>query len=241
MAAVMAIAMVPVALADGGTTASTVTGTITIDNAAIGETYYLYKLFNATYAVETNGDNSTTSTAYIGTIPSDTSTTVDNGGYDLTNYFEYLKDANNTVTNYIVLKSNLNGSLNKDAITELTNWAHSQPEPTDSKLVKKATSNTLVFDNLDFGYYVIVSTTGDGKAISVDTTNPNATIHDKNTTTPIDEPRKKVEDEDVYIGQTVTYTIEFGTANYNKINDNTYKKIVKYIIHNMWLILYVKN
>jgi fimbrial isopeptide formation D2 family protein/LPXTG-motif cell wall-anchored protein len=81
-----------------------------------------------------------------------------------------------------------------------------------------------VFDNLDFGYYVITSEQGK-KAISVDSTNPNATINDKNTTLPVNDLKKTVDDEDkvVSIGDEITYTVKFGTANY--LGDN---KITKY-------------
>jgi LPXTG-motif cell wall-anchored protein len=72
-----------------------------------------------------------------------------------------------------------------------------------------------VFAGLDYGYYVITSTQDDGKAISVDSTNPDATIIDKNKTTPVTDLNKSIDEDDVFIGQIVTYTISFKTANYD--------------------------
>ena len=64
--------------------------------------------------------------------------------------------------------------------------------------------------------------------VTIDSTNHTATVIDKNTTS-VTPPVKTVDDNDVYIGQTVTYTVKFKTANYNT-RDGEQKKIVSYTI-----------
>ncbi len=64
--------------------------------------------------------------------------------------------------------------------------------------------------------------------MTVDSTNPNVTVYDKNekeiTLT------KSVNDDNVKIGQTVTYTVNFTAVNFFGTGDSA-KKVDKYIIH----------
>ena len=76
LALVMVFALAVTVAADG-TTGTTGTGSITISNAAKGETYTIYKLFDAT--VSEDGK----SIAYTGTVPDSLKTyfTADGNGY----------------------------------------------------------------------------------------------------------------------------------------------------------------
>lgn len=176
--------------------------TITISNASRGETYYVYKLFDATVTGTEDG-----SIAYTGEIPA-----------ALATYFEADTAGNISVK----------ASVDQDAlIAALKTWAGSAT-PTNSAVNNDGAA--MVFTGLPYGYYVVTSTLNGGAAITVDSTNPSATINDKNTITPITPPGsdvdyKKVDDADVSVGDTVTYTVEFKTATYDGVD-----KITKYTI-----------
>ena len=181
------------------------TGSITITNAAISETYGIYKLFDATVSTATT-DGVSDSIAYTGTIPESLST-----------YFT--KDAAGNITATAAAKAG-DGTLTQAAVDAIAAWASTQQAIASAK----CTSSPMSFTNLPYGYYVVTSTQGKA-AISVDSTNPNAEIIDKNTTPPIDKPTKTADDDDVFIGQEVNYTVQFGTANY----DGT-KQVISYTI-----------
>ena len=136
-------------------------GKIEIENAELGETYAIYKLFDAT--VSEDG----TKIAYrlpegktIGS-PANAWFTVDAVG-------------NVSATN----------ALNASALQsdEFKHWAQSFNRPAVAELV--ATENNLVdgvliFENVPYGYYFVSSSLG--AKVTVDSTNPTARIIDKNT------------------------------------------------------------
>ena len=173
---------------------------ITITNASNGETYKIAKLFDATVTGTTNG-----SIAYQGTIPA-----------ALSSYFTADSAGNISATSALDLTSS-------SVQAALKTWAEAN---VTSQAVSDGT--TLEFTNLPYGYYIITTTQGQA-LLTVDSTNPNASVIDKNTTPPISNPTKTADDDDVFIGQTVTYTVSFNTANYSTENGGS-KQIVKYII-----------
>ena len=186
LALVLIVALAVPAFAQTVDSGKNGTASITIKNASKGETYTVVKLFDASVTGKEDG-----SIVYTGSIPD-----------SLSAYFE-------KVDGYIQAKEAAkaeDGSLSADAIAALKTWATSQTA------VASAISDgsELVFTNLPYGYYVV--TTTQGAAITVDSTNPNAVVYDKNTTKP--GITKSVDDPDVYIGQTVTYTTTATTANY---------------------------
>ena len=191
-------------------TAADDTGSITINNAAKGETYAIYKLFDATVSTFVDSEGNT-KTAIAYRLPAGM-TAIPDG---LTDYFE--KDAAGNITAKI-------DELNDAAIAALTAWAST------ATAVASVESNgtTLTFQGLDYGYYVVTTTQGNA-AISVDSTAPNASIYDKNTTPPVNNPKKEVNDTNFYIGDTITYTVSFGTANFNGTGSEA-KRIVSYTI-----------
>ncbi|MGC4387574.1 cell wall anchor protein, partial [Streptococcus suis] len=77
-------------------------------------------------------------------------------------------------------KGNITAKPNADVSTpEFATWAKSFGTKVTSST---ATDNTLVFTNLTFGYYFVTSSLG--AVLTVDSTTPNATVIDKNTTNP---------------------------------------------------------
>ena len=185
IAMVMMVAMGVTAFAAPDTVPTPGTGTITVNNAARGETYKVYKILDA--EVGANG-----AIVYKGDIPT-----------ALSAYLE--KNAAGEIT----LKT---GASEADLFAALKTYAAGL-EATDTKV---AASETVVFNNLAFGYYVITSTQGGGAAISVTSTKPEGVVNEKNVTTP--EPHKTVDDVAYSIGDTITYTVTFNGANYRGTN-----------------------
>ena len=201
LALVMVFALATTAFAQDVTVTGG-TGSITISNAAKGETYTIYKLFDATV----NADGS--SIAYTGTIPE-----------SLKAYFT--ADSNDYISATPAAKDGEN--MSEGLKTALKAWTAT------ATAAATATSDgsALNFKELAYGYYVVTTTQGD-QVISVDSTMPNVTIVDKNSSTPKDLS-KTASSNDVSIGDTVTYTVSFKTSNYYGAGTNA-KEIVSYTI-----------
>ncbi len=202
LALVMVFALATTAFAQDVTVADGGKGSITISNAAKGETYAIYKLFDAT--VSEDGS----SIAYTGTIPD-----------GLNTYFA--KDENGYISATDAAKNGEN--MSEGLKTALKDWTATV------KATAKIESDgsALHFTGLAYGYYVVTTTQGD-QLISVDSTKPNAAIVDKNSSTPRDLT-KTASSKDVSIGDTVTYTVRFKTSNYDGAGEDA-KKIVSYTI-----------
>lgn len=214
-AVVMAVAMMGSVTAFAqtvpNTTQDTNKGSITISNAAKGETYKIYKLFDATL-----GSND--EVAYKGSIPTTLSTYFEETSTG-SGYVQATKAAYKTVTYYTTAAKTTTSEEETDYWTgtgmsselesALKTWASS------ATVTQQAVSDgtSLKFINLDLGYYVVTTTQGE-QVISVDTTNKDAQIVDKNTTTPT--AAKTVDKASYSIGDTITYTATFNTTNYLK-------------------------
>lgn len=187
------------------------TGTITITNAADGATYSFYKLFSAKVAAEKPEDHPTDGIAYTGDIPS-----------ELTDYFA--KDGFGQIT----AKTGIDLAKMQ---ADMLKWAKTQ---TATKTVPGAEAKAGV--TVDYGYYVILSNVGAGTAVTVDSTNPNAEVIDKNTTTVPVWPKdaKKVNGDDVVfqMGTTATYTVTLKTVNWvpGATDDDPAVKVTEYTI-----------
>ena len=201
LALVMVFALATTAFATEPATPTT-TGSITITNAAKGETYKIYKLFDATV----NADGS--SIAYTGTVPG-----------SLSDYFT--ADANGYI-------SATNDAKEGDHMSERLEEALKVWTVTATPTSQADGDGTaLNFKGLELGYYVVTTTQGD-QLISVDSTMPDVKIVDKNTSTPSDL-HKNASTKDVNIGNTVTYTVSFKTSNYDGAGESA-KEIVSYTI-----------
>ena len=201
LALVMVFALATTAFAQDKTVGDGA-GAITISNAAKGETYTIYKLFDATV----NKDGS--SIAYTGEIPT-----------SLSAYFA--KDANGYISATPEAKNgeNMSDEL-KDALKAWTKGAK-------ATATAKSEGSALNFNGLAYGYYVVTTTQGN-QVISVDSTMPDVTIVDKNSSAPKDLS-KTADSDNVSIGDTVTYTVRFKTSNYDGAGTEA-KKIVSYTI-----------
>ena len=219
LALVLLLAMTTTAFAQDQVVTGDGQGTITITNAAKGETYTIYKLFDAAVTGTEGG-----SISYTGTIPD-----------SLTTYFE--KDANGYIsakeaawqTNETTGAKEMSDGLR----TALKTWAASA----DVLASVESDGTALSFKNVPYGYYVVTTTQGE-QAITVCSTNPGAVIYDKNSSTPKDLTKTVADDNDnaptdgvpsASIGDTITYTVKFTTANYNGAGTGA-KEIVSYTI-----------
>ncbi len=201
LALVMVFALAVTVAADG-TTGTTGTGSITISNAAKGETYTIYKLFDAT--VSEDGK----SIAYTGTVPDSLKTyfTADENGY-----ISATPDAKD------------GANMSEGLKTALKAWTANAT----AAATAKSDGSALNFKGLKYGYYVVTTTQGN-QVISVDSTMPDVTIVDKNSSAP-EGLRKTASSNDVSIGDTVTYTVRFKTSNYYGAGEDA-KEIVSYNI-----------
>ena len=205
LALIMVLAMATTAFAQTVDSEKGGSAKITINNAAKGATYKVVKLFDATVTGTEGG-----SIAYTGDIPEALGT-----------YFS--ADENGYISATDAAKKD-NGELSDAAVAAMKTWAEAQ------NATASATSEggALEFTNLEYDYYVVLTSQGSA-AITVVSTNPDASIYDKNSTAPGAELTKTADDTNVSIGDTVTYTVSFKTANYDGAGEDA-KKIVSYTI-----------
>ena len=178
-------------------------GSITISNAAKGETYTIYKLFDATV----NADG--TSIAYTGEIPD-----------SLKTYFKADKNGYISATPDATDGANMSEGLK----AALKDWTRTV---TTATATAESDGSALTFKGLALGYYVVTTSQGE-QLISVDSTMKDVTIVDKNSSTP-KGLTKTASKDDVSIGDTVTYTVRFKTSNYDGAGEDA-KEIRSYTI-----------
>ena len=198
-------------------TSSTVKGKITISNAVPGQTYNIYKILDLESYDATNGHY-----AYKAATKWNTFITSGGGEAYLT------KDP----TSGYVTWNNRVGATESDAAVfakKALAYANNSSPLIAPDATKKApdavtgeTTSTVVFDNLDLGYYLVDSPTG--TICSVDTTNNEVDIKEKNVAPTVE---KKVQEDSTSawgtsntadIGDTVnfktTITAQAGAQNY---------------------------
>ena len=196
LALVLLLALSVPAMAIGG-------GTITIDNAVVGQTYTIYRILDLeSYNAETGAYSYKAAEGWDAFVKANSA------------YFDV--DAQGYVT--------WKAATDDATVAEFAKLA--QKYAVDNSIgnqgSEKAETTTVTFENLDLGYYLVDSTLG--TLCSLDTTNPTVTIKEKNA-----EPTnvKTVEEDstgaygstnDADIGQTVnfksTITAQAGAENY---------------------------
>ncbi len=222
MAAMMALAMGITAFAQTKPLdpADTDNAKITINNAARGETYTIYKLFDATV-----GEGGQIAYQCPGDIPSQVSA------------FFTKDSSNNVIPADSILEKDADGKITgttkmtPELRTALEAWAATATK-TNSAV---SDGSALEFTGLPYGYYVMTTThesdAEDGEdakaAITVTSTQPNASIFDKNVNEP--SVTKTVEKESYSIGDTVKYTATFDTTNYMGEGADA-KQVINYLI-----------
>ena len=191
------------------------TGSITITNATIGQTYNLYKFFDATYAADANGNPTLDSdgnpiVSYTMALdPTNPLFTAMFGADGKTEnpYFNY------DINTYAVTKKG--SASDKDIIAYLDGLA-SAVEP-DASI--PATSDEVVFSGLSTGYYLIDR--GVTSTVTITTNMPDISIIDKNQIpgTNFDKlivaDGAKVDSDFANIGDEIAFEISFAATNYD--------------------------
>ena len=198
------------------------TGSITIANATIGETYAVYKIFDASIGKDSNGVTNAVSYSitpdsqfFEGLFGAD--------GAAANAYFVY-----NASTDSVAKKEGVNDS---DLIKYLTKLV-AEGTYTMAADPIKATTDEVKFENLPYGYYLITSTLG--AAVTINSNTPDATVIDKNqkpgadfdkfVQNGVDEDGNPIwaEANTANIGDEITYRITFEATNYDG------DKLIKY-------------
>ena len=200
VALVMAIAMIPATFAH----AEGETGSITINDAVVGQTYTVYQILDLeSYNASSNAYSYKATSAWNTFINSDdikdTYVEVDNQGY-----VTWKNSADAAAFAKLAQKYAKDNSIaNQGSVT--------------------ATTATVSFTGLDLGYYLVDSTLG--TLCSLDTTNPNVVMEEKNevptnvkTVEEDSTPGTYGEKNDADMGQTVnfqsTIIAQTGAQNY---------------------------
>jgi len=189
------------------------TGSITITNATVGKEYSVFKIFSATvkdghttYSIEPGDPFFADLFGADGTAEND--------------YFVYHES-----TGVITRKDGTNTEEgNKALITYLTGLLTGK---TATVGPITAESETVMFENLKYGYYMITSTLG--TAVTIDEVTPTAEVIDKNQKTT--ELNKMIRDEDYVnegnptgkwvdatsanVGDVVDFKVTFTATNYD--------------------------
>ncbi len=188
------------------------TGTITITNATIDNVYSLYKIFDATYSTDANGNTDAVSYSITKNNQFFEYMFGEDGKSENT-YFEY-----DSVTGEVTRKEN---TQNSDIIGYLTDMVRSEEDNFTAVKTETADAATLVFSGLPYGYYLIDK--GNGAAVTIDSNTPNVQVIDKNQVPGTDFSKKVWDEEDntwltgssANIGDYVNFQVEFDATNYD--------------------------
>lgn len=178
-------------------------GDITITNATVGKDYSAYKLFDATY-------NATTGTTSYTVKENDSIYNVIKEDPNAPFTIGTRADSNE---NYTVTQKT--GVSNENVITWIEeNFDKLALEAEASTAEGGATSETVTFSGLSYGYYYVTSTLG--TLVTIDTNTPSVDILDKNQK-PGTDFKKEVDGTDkvVQIGTPFTFTETFTATNYD--------------------------
>ena len=199
-----------------GTTNANNKGSITITNATVGKKYGIYKLFDATVALNADGTaklDSQGKPIINYTVPSGKTLAEDNAWFKV--------DAN----------GNVSVKENADITTAaFKTWAKGFASEVQKDI--EATDSSLTFDQLEFGYYFIESEVG--AVLTIDSTTPSATVIDKNQTSSFDKNIKekdkdgndiKVKANEAGLKEDVNFNIEVNATNYSGT-----EKVFQYVI-----------
>ena len=198
-------------------------GSITITNATVGETYYLYKVFNTTYAVDAEGEPLLDANGkHIASY------TIESGDkfYDMMfgNNIQ-IHDELGQASTYFNYNAETGVVTQKDGISlanlyKYLGWVAEKLVADDSTV---ANGLTVVFDELETGYYLI--NRGVASTVTITTNAPDVQVIDKNQKPNVDNSfNKLVWDEDkgewvesstANIGDIIEWKIPFTATNYD--------------------------
>ena len=191
MAALLAVAMVCAmaipAFAAGGAGATTGEGKITIDNAVIGHTYKIYRILNLQY------NETAKSFRYEKN---------DKWGAFVDEQSDNLAvDANGVVTWKKGVSAEKDGAPIKALAIAAGKYVKDNTPSLAADGSEKASSSTVIFDNLPLGWYLVVSDLTSDAICSIDTTAKEVTIKEKNG------------------APTVTKEVEYASGSWGQGND----------------------
>lgn len=210
------------------------TGSITITNATKDDTYTLYKIFDASYSVDAEGNADAVSYSISKTrmengseVPNEVFVAMFGAdGKQANPYFEYDSETDSVKRKEDTDRKEVIQYLS-DLVKDSANGIPAYVEPV------KAASETVVFNNLPYGYYIIDKGTDTNVTITSNT--PHVEVIDKNQKPAGGDSFKKlVLDEDTgewvesassNIGDIVTYKVEFEATNYDGENQIKYYTI----------------
>lgn len=189
--------------ADDATTAVTEKGTITINKAVNEQTYTIYKLLDLESYDATNNHYSykpaTEWKSFFETAEAKNYITVDENGYA-----NWVKGADQVAFAQKAL-------------------AYATTNNIGNKGTATASNNTVTFDNLDLGYYLVDSSVG--ALCGLNTTNPTATIEEKNGVPSVEKKivqnNTDVDSNFANIGETINF----------KTTITTQKGAQSYVLH----------
>ena len=202
-------------------TDSAKSGTIKITNATAGQTYTVYKIFSADVADDKEEGDKTGVTYTLVRDSEAYKCIFGTEANPLNQYFDYNSDGR------VTLKETAKDSVALVKYFQELIKDHGSDFPYVSKLAAPQTDSdgktknevTLEFKDLQHGYYLVESSMG--AVVTLDSNAPDMTVIDKNQTPgKVDKTVAKngstdfVESNDVGIGDTVTYKMEFNATNY---------------------------
>lgn len=195
------------------------TGSITITNATKDHVYALYKIFDASYAVDKDGN----------TILDTQGNPVVAYSIDKDNqFFSYMFGENGKTENTYFAYDSETGAVTRkkdteegDIISYLTDMVRNTTHNFKAVKTEKAASETVTFGSLPYGYYLIDK--GTGSAVTIDSNTPNVSVIDKNQVPGKnfnklvwdEEQEKWVTSSSANIGDLVEFKVEFEATNYD--------------------------
>lgn len=201
-------------------------GSITITNATIGQLYSVYKLFDATYNADAEGNANAVSYS-IDDSNQFFAVLFGADGTTPNNYFNY-----DAVTGTVTKKSTVNDTELIAYVTGIVNASGTNYTPDAGPV--EATTTEVEFDNLDYGYYIIKSTLGG--TVTINSNTPDVEVIDKNQQggTNFNKLIKTGEENGAELwgdnnsacfGETVKYKITFNATNYDGANQTQFYSV----------------
>lgn len=184
LALVMALSLITTAFAAGET------GSITIDNAVVGQTYTIYQILDLESYNKDSGAYAYKATAAWRDFINGADVKSVYVNVDAQGYVTWAKDADVAAFAKLAQKYAADHNIANQG-------------------TKTADSTTVGFTNLDLGYYLVDSTLG--TICSLDTTNPSVTIKEKNSQPTVDKQVQENSNSqwgdtnDANIGDTVNF------------------------------------
>ena len=194
------------------------TGSIKVKNATKGYDYKAYKVFDATYT----GTGENLKVSYK--TPSANASKLDSSIFG----WSTAADSDGNISVWV-----------KDGVleTDVHDWVkehYSEFGGTAIDGVWDDANSTVTFSGLDFGYYYITS--GLGSVVTIDSAIPNATVYDKNETTPVAPVKKIVSVDGTAQSEVTSANAHVGSVVGFKLAGSTNNWIDKDTIRTFWSI-----